>query len=250
LAFTLSRWKNILFTAYLYQMSQFFPDFIKKAILDKARQALPDGYDVATHFTPSYKPWEQRMCLVPDADLFEAIKSGRASVVTGQIETFTASGIQLKSGEILEADVVVTATGLVMQAFGGISLSVDGRHVDPAKTLSYKGVMFSGIPNLAAVFGYINASWTLKADLICNYVCRLLNHMDREGMRQVTPTSGDESAVAPFVENFSSGYMRRALDAWPKQGAKAPWRVYQNYFRDILHLRWKSVADRSLQFTK
>jgi monooxygenase len=250
LAFTLSRWKNILFTAYLYQISQWFPNFIKKAILDKAREALPAGYDVATHFTPRYKPWEQRMCLVPDADLFESIKSGRASVVTGQIETFVSSGIRLKSGEVLEADLVVTATGLVMEAFGGVALSVDGRPVDLPATLSYKGVMFSGIPNMAAVFGYINASWTLKADLICSYVCRLLNHMDRKGLRQVVPVSGDERAVAPFVENFSSGYMQRALAAWPKQGASAPWRVYQNYFRDIVQLRWRSVADRGLEFSK
>jgi monooxygenase len=230
-------------------MTQRFPDFMKKAILDKVREHLP-AEEVDRHFTPSYKPWEQRMCLVPDADLFHAVRSGKASVVTGQIESFTSSGIRLKSGELLEADLVVTATGLVMQAFGGIRLSVDGRAVDPAQMLSYKGVMFSGVPNLAAVFGYINASWTLKADLICSYVCRILNHMDRAGMRQVMPVSGDEKPAAPFVENFSSGYMQRALALWPKQGAKSPWRVYQNYFRDILHLRWKSVADSSLQFTK
>jgi cation diffusion facilitator CzcD-associated flavoprotein CzcO len=250
LAYTLSRWKNILFTAYFYQLSQVAPNFVKKAILDKVRAALPAGYDVATHFTPSYKPWEQRMCLVPDADLFECIQAGRASVVTGHIETIAANGVVLKSGELLEADIIVTATGLVMQAFGGVALTVDGRPVELPSTLSYKGVMFSGIPNLAAVFGYINASWTLKADLICSYVCRLLNHMDRNGFRQVTPARGEEQPVAPFVENFSSGYMQRTLAAWPKQGAKAPWRVYQNYFRDILHLRWKPVNDRALQFSK
>ena len=249
LAYTLSRWKNILFTAYLYQVSQRFPNYMKKAILDKVREELPAGYDMATHFTPSYKPWEQRMCLVPDADMFHAIKSGRASVVTDQIETFTETGIRLKSGKTLEADIIVTATGLVMQAFGGIELFVDGRSVDISKTLSYKGVMLSGLPNLAGVFGYINASWTLKADLICNYVCRLLNFMDSKGARQVTPKSGDETPVAPFVENFSSGYMQRAMASWPKQGKKSPWRVYQNYFRDIFNLKWKSIDDRALEFS-
>ena len=249
LAYRLSRWKNILFTACLYQVSQLFPNFMKKTLLDQVRQELPQGYDVATHFTPSYKPWEQRMCLVPDADMFAAIKSGKASVVTDQIETFIETGVLLKSGKTLEADVIVTATGLVMQGFGGIELSVDGRMVEPAKTLTYKGVMFSGIPNFAVVFGYINASWTLKADLICNYVCRLLNHMDGKGARKVVPNCGDETPIAPFVENFSSGYMKRALESWPKQGRRGPWRVYQNYFRDIIALKWKPVADAGLEFS-
>ena len=189
------------------------------------------------------------MCLVPDSDFFRAIRSGRASVVTDQIETFTETGLRLKSGKLLEADIVITATGLVMQAFGGMAISVDGRAVDLSKTLSYRGVMFSGLPNLAVVFGYINASWTLKADLVCNYVCRLLNVMDLKGMRQVTPQSGDETGVAPFVENFTSGYMQRALASWPKQGGKAPWRVYQNYFRDLVQLKWTSVDDGALQFS-
>ena len=249
LAYRLSRWKNILFTAYLYQVSQRFPDFMKKTILEKVTHELPADYDVATHFTPSYKPWEQRMCLVPDADMFRAIKSGRASVVTDQIETFTETGIQLKSGQTLDADVIVTATGLVMQAFGGIEPSVDNRAIDLGQTLAYKGVLFSGLPNLAVVFGYINASWTLKADLICNYVCRLLNFMDSKGMRQVTPNSGDETPVAPFVENFSSGYMQRALERWPKQGRKGPWRVHQNYFRDFIGLKLASVDDGALEFS-
>ena len=166
-AYKLSRWKNVGFMMYIYQFSQRFPNFMKKGLIKKASEQLGPDYDVQTHFTPRYKPWEQRMCLVPDGDMFQAIKSNRASVVTGQIETFTAKGILLKSGQELEADIVVTATGLVMQAFGGIELSVDGRPVDIGQTLAYKGVMISGVPNLAAVFGYINASWTLKADLIC-----------------------------------------------------------------------------------
>jgi cation diffusion facilitator CzcD-associated flavoprotein CzcO len=181
--------------------------------------------------------------------MFQAIKSGRASVVTDRIETFTEKGIQLKSGKELEADIVVTATGLVMQAFGGAELSVDGRSVDPGKTLAYKGVMMSGVPNLASVFGYINASWTLKADLICTYVCRLLNFMDRKGVRQVTPQKRDETAAAPFVEKFTPGYMERALASWPKQGSKPPWRVYQNYIRDAISLKWSPVANDALEFS-
>jgi monooxygenase len=189
------------------------------------------------------------MCLIPDADMFEAIKSRRASVVTDHIETFTEKGILLKSGKELEADIIVTATGLAMQAFGGMELTVDKQRVDPGQVLAYKGVMMSGVPNFASVFGYINASWTLKADLICNYVCRLLNFMDRNGLRQVTPNPLGESAVAPFVENFSSGYIQRALASWPKQGQKKPWRVYQNYFRDTVSLKWTRVDDEALEFS-
>ncbi len=181
--------------------------------------------------------------------MFEAIKSGRASIVTDQIETFTETGIRLKSGRELEADIIVTATGLVMQAFGGIHLEVDGKKIDLSQTLSYKGVMVSGVPNLASVFGYINASWTLKADLICAWMCRLLNAMDHKGVRQVTPQKGDESAVAPFVQNFNSGCMERALGSWPKQGATAPWRVNQNYFQDTLSLKWSSLDDGALKFS-
>jgi cation diffusion facilitator CzcD-associated flavoprotein CzcO len=248
-AYKLSRWKNVSFMTYIYQFSQRFPMVVKRKILKQVREHLGPDYDVDTHFAPRYKPWEQRMCLVPDADMFEAIKSGRASVVTDQIETFTEKGILLKSGKELEADIIVTATGLVMQAFGGAELSVDGRRVDLGRTLAYKGVMISGVPNVASVFGYINASWTLKADLICNYVCRLLNFMDRKGMRQVTPKSHGETAVAPFVEKFTPGYIQRALENWPKQGTKAPWRVYQNYIRDTFALKWSALDDGALEFS-
>jgi len=248
-AYRLSRWKNVGFMTYIYQLSQRFPNFVKRGIIKKAGKQLGTDFDVDTHFTPRYRPWEQRMCLIPDADMFEAIKSGRASVVTDQIETFTERGIQLKSGKELEADIIVTATGLAMQSFGGMELSVDKQRVDVGQVLAYKGVMMSGVPNFASVFGYINASWTLKADLICNYVCRILNFMDRKGVRQVTPNPVGESAVAPFVENFSSGYIQRALASWPKQGRNKPWRVYQNYFRDTISLKWTRVDDEGLEFS-
>jgi cation diffusion facilitator CzcD-associated flavoprotein CzcO len=248
-AYRLSRWKNVGLMMYVYQLAQRYPNFVKTGLIKKVQQELGPGYDVATNFTPSYHPWEQRLCLVPDSDLFQAIKSGRASVVTGHIETFTEKGIRLESGRELEADIVVTATGLVLQAFGGEELSVDGRTVELGKTLAYKGVMLSGVPNLASVFGYINASWTLKADLICAYVCRLLNFMDKKGVRQVTPTNRDQTPAAPFVEKFTPGYMERALENWPKQGSKPPWRVYQNYFRDTISLKWSPVDNRALEFS-
>lgn len=248
-AYRLSRWKNVGFMTYIYQLSQRFPNFVKKRLIRKARKRLGTDFDVDTHFTPRYRPWEQRMCLIPDADMFVAIKSGRAGVVTDEIETFTEHGILLKSGKELEADIIVTATGLAMQAFGGMELTVDKQRVDPGQVLAYKGVMISGVPNFASVFGYINASWTLKADLICSYVCRLLNFMDRKGVRQVTPRPVDESAAAPFIENFTPGYMKRALASWPKQGQKKPWRVYQNYLRDTITLKWTRVDDEGLEFS-
>ena len=248
-AYKISRWKNVAYMLYVYQLAQLFPNFVKAGIIKKISEELGPHYDVATHFTPRYNPWQQRLCLVPDGDLFQAIKHGRASVVTGQIERFTETGIRLQSGEELQADIVVTATGLVLQTLGGADLEVNGRSVDLGKTLAYKGVMLSGVPNLAAVFGYINASWTLKADLICTYVCRLLNLMDKKGVRQVTPRSGHEAAVAPFIEKFNPGYMERAVASWPKQGSKAPWRVYQNYIRDICSLKWSPVDNKALEFS-
>ncbi len=248
-AYRLSRWKNVAFVTLVYQFSQRFPNFVKNGLIRQVRSHLGPDYDVATHFTPRYKPWEQRMCLVPDSDMFLALKSGRASVVTDQIETITEKGILLRSGRELEADILVTATGLVLEAFGGIELEVDGNRIDVSKALAYKGVMYSGVPNLASVFGYINASWTLKADLICNYVCRLLNLMDRKRVRQVTPRAGEETAAEMFVEKFTPGYFMRGLAKWPKQGSKAPWRVNQNYFRDAVALKWSSIDDSALEFS-
>ena len=248
-AYRICRWKNAAYLMYVYQLAQRFPNFVRTGIIKKISKELGPEYDVGTHFTPRYNPWQQRLCLVPDGDLFKAIKTGRASVVTGQIERFTEKGIRLQSGDALQADIVVTATGLVLQAFGGADLEVDGHKVDLGKTLAYKGVMLSGVPNAASVFGYINASWTLKADLICGYVCRLLNLMDQKGARQVTPRSGHEAAVAPFVQNFTSGYVQRAIASWPKQGSKPPWRVYQNYLRDVWTLKWSSVDNEALEFS-
>jgi cation diffusion facilitator CzcD-associated flavoprotein CzcO len=204
---------------------------------------------VATHFNPRYNPWEQRLCVAPDGDFFHAIKTGRASIVTAEIESFTEAGIHLKSGKHLDADIIVTATGLVLEQFGGAELWVDGRRVDPGRALSYMGLMLSGVPNFASVFGYVNASWTLKADLICAYVCRLLNFMDARGVRQVTPVSGDEVAVAPFVQRFMPGYIERGLANCPKQGSKAPWRVHQNYIRDLISLKWTPFDNGSLRFS-
>jgi cation diffusion facilitator CzcD-associated flavoprotein CzcO len=248
-AYKLSRWKNVAFMTLFYRVSMRYPNFVKNALINGVRKKLGTDCDVATDFTPRYNPWQQRLCLVPDADFFEAIKANRASVVTDQIDTFTEKGILLKSGKALEADIIVTATGLMMQAFGGIDFAVDGQRVDPGQALSYKGVMMSGVPNFASVFGYINASWTLKADLICTYVCRLLNSMDKKGMRQATPVAGDEKPTATFVENFTPGYIQRALAGWPKQGSKPPWRVYQNYFRDAIMLKWSSVDDGVMEFS-
>jgi monooxygenase len=248
-AYRLSRWKNLGYTMYLYQLARRRPALAKAAILKMVRQHLGEDFDVATHFSPRYNPWEQRLCLAPDADFFQAIRSGAASVVTAEIDSFTEDGIRLQSGVELEADIVVTATGLVLQLYGGIDLVVDGQAVDPGERLSYKGLMLAGVPNFAFVFGYINASWTLKADLICAYVCRLLNTMDRKGVRQVTPRSGALAPAAPWVEHFSPGYIQRGADNWPKQGAGTPWRVHQNYLRDIFSLGWSRVDHNALEFS-
>jgi len=214
------------------------------------RQMLGPDYDVDTHFTPRYNPWDQRLCLVPDADLFRAIRKKKVSVVTDHIETFTEKGIKLKSGAELEADIVVMATGLALQPLGGARLVVDGRPVEPPKTLIYKGMMYSDVPNLASVFGYTNASWTLKADLVCEYVCRLLNHMERKGFRQCTPHNDDPTVTEEPWVNFSSGYIQRALAHQPKQGSKRPWKLYQNYVLDLLTLRYGSVKDRAMRFAR
>ena len=237
------RWKNVLLTHLSFVLSRKNPDFVKKGIRKGVIEALPEGYDVDTHFRPRYNPWEQRLCLVPDGDLFEAISTGAADVVTDTIDAFTATGIRLASGAELPADIVVTATGLNLQFLGGVTLAVDGTPVTPGRTVLYKGIMLCGVPNLAETFGYTNASWTLKADLTAEYVCRLLDTMDACGMRQATPTAPDPSApTEPFID-FSSGYVTRAVDDLPRQGATAPWRLHQNYLRDTWLLRHGPVVD-------
>lgn len=250
LAYLLTRWKNVLFGMLFFQLSRRRPDMIKKLIFNGVRKALGPDYDIGTHFTPRYNPWDQRLCLVPNGDLFEAIKAGRVDVVTDQIETFTEKGLALRSGRELEADVVVTATGLNLQLLGGMQLSVDGRAVDLADSLNYKGMMFSDVPNMASSFGYTNASWTLKCDLTCEYVCRLLNHMDKHGYRQCTPRNLDPSlAEEPWID-FSSGYVQRSLHKLPKQGSRLPWKLHQNYAFDIMMLRYGRVDDGVMEFQR
>ncbi len=249
LAYSLVRWRNVLFGMWFFRLARNKPAAVKKNIIDMVRQALGPDYDVETHFTPRYNPWDQRLCLVPDADLFTALKDGTASVVTDHIETFDETGIQLTSGQHLDADVIVTATGLVLQVMNGLTLTVDGQAVDPGQTLSYKGMMYEGVPNLASAFGYTNASWTLKCDLTCEYVCRLLNQMARTGLRQVTPRNSDpEIERQPWLD-FSSGYVARAMEKFPKQGSKAPWRLHQNYALDLMSLRYAKLEDGALAFS-
>jgi cation diffusion facilitator CzcD-associated flavoprotein CzcO len=202
------------------------------------------------HFTPRYNPWDQRLCLVPDGDLFKAIREGKASVVTDEIETFTETGIRLRSGKELQADIVVTATGLVMKLLGGMELVVDGKSVNPGTTLSYKGMMLSDVPNLATTFGYTNASWTLKADLVSEYLCRVLKKMDRGGYAYCMPRNRDASVIPDGTPPLSSGYMQRGKDVLPRQGSKRPWKLYQNYAKDMLALRFGTVDDGVLIFTR
>jgi monooxygenase len=248
-AYPIVRWKNVLITMLSFQLSRRRPRLMKRIIRKGIERQLPPGYDVDRHFKPSYDPWDQRLCLVPNGDLFDAVSAGRASVVTDRIETFTETGLKLASGAELEADLIVSATGLNLLALGGLQMAVDGRDVTLSETMSYKGMMLSGVPNLAFALGYTNASWTLKCDLTCEYVCRLLNHMDERGYRQCTPHNRDPSvSELPFID-FSSGYVLRSIDQFPKQGSKAPWRLRQNYPLDILNLRLGSIEDGAMEFS-
>ncbi len=243
------RTRNILLSMYFYRAARARPEAAKRRLVGLARQQLPPGYDVETHFTPRYKPWDQRVCLVPDGDLFRAIRDGRADVVTDTIERFTPDGIRLASGRALAADIVVSATGLKLVVFGDIRIEVDGEVVEPARTMSYKGMMLSDVPNAAFVVGYTNASWTLKADLVSGHVCRLLNFMRRRGYTKVTPERSGDVAETSFLD-FTSGYVERAAAILPKQGDRAPWRLHQNYVRDVLLLRYGTVRDRALRFSR
>ena len=249
LAYHLIRWRNVFWGMFFFQLSRRKPAKVKRLILRGVKAALGPDYDVDTHFTPRYNPWDQRLCLVPDGDLFNAIREQRAAVVTNEIDIFTKNGIRLKDGSELEADLIVTATGLVMQLMGGLEVSVDGRTVDFAKTLNYKGMMFSDVPNLASSFGYTNASWTLKCDLTCEYICRLINYMDRHGYKQCMPHNVDPSITELPWLDFSSGYVQRAVAKMPKQGSKRPWRLYQNYALDIVSLRFGKVDDGVMRYS-
>ena len=248
LAYQIVRWKNVLRGMYIYRLCKRDPERIKRLIVGGVRMELGPDYDVAKHFTPRYKPWDQRVCLVPDGDLFGAIKAGRASVFTDEIETFTEDGIRLKGGETLAADLIVPATGLQLQPVGGLELSVDGKPVELPKTMSYKGMMYSDVPNLASAVGYTNASWTLKCDLTCAYVCRMLNLMDAKGYRQATPRRTDPTVTPEPWVDFSSGYVVRAEKLFPKQGSKRPWRLYQNYALDILSLQFGKLEDGVMEY--
>jgi cation diffusion facilitator CzcD-associated flavoprotein CzcO len=246
-AYTAVRWKNVLIQSLFYQLSRRRPELIKRWIRKGVERSLPPGYDVDRHFKPKYNPWDQRMCLVPDGDLFRAIREGGASVVTDTIARFTEGGIALESGEELEADVIVTATGLNLLFLGGMSLTVDGEEVDVPSRMTYKGMMLSGVPNMAFTVGYTNASWTLKADLTSEYVCRLLGHMDAHGYRRCMPEADPSVAEQPLLD-FTSGYVQRSLDQFPKQGSKEPWKLRQNYVLDIRTIRRGAIDDGAMRF--
>ncbi|HQT87039.1 MAG TPA: NAD(P)/FAD-dependent oxidoreductase [Acidiphilium sp.] len=250
LAYSLARWRNVLLTMFFYQLARRRPAKVKENLIALARQQLGGAVDVETHFRPRYNPWDQRLCLVPDGDLFRVLKAGTASVVTDQIECFTETGILTKSGTNLQADIIVTATGLKLKLLSGLELFVDDKRIDLAKTMNYKGMMNSDIPNMASSFGYTNASWTLKSDLTAAYVCRLLNYMDQQGYAQSTPRRTDPSvSEEPFLD-FTSGYVQRAIDQLPKQGSKKPWKLYQNYILDLITLRFGPVNDGTMEFVR
>jgi monooxygenase len=249
-AHTLLKWKNVLMQMASFQLSRRRPELAKKLIRKGVERRLPPGYDIDAHFKPPYDPWDQRMCLVPDGDLFEAISAGRASVVTDTIETFTEDGLLLASGEALEADLIVTATGINLLPLGGIELEVDGREIRLPETMAYKGMMLEDVPNLAISIGYTNASWTLKCDLTCEYVCRLLNHMDERGYAYCTPRNRDPSVEPEPMIDFSSGYVQRSIASFPKQGSRRPWRLYQNYAKDIVALRHAPLDDEAMEFSR
>ena len=243
----LVRWKNILLTIHFYGKARRKPAFVSRRIQEEIGKALPAGYDVKRDFSPPYNPWDQRLCLVPDGDLFAAMRSGKVSIVTGTIERFTPERLELSTGETLKTDIVITATGLNMKLAGGIDLTVDGDPVHLPDRYIYKGMMLSGVPNLFLSFGYANASWTLRSDLTARSVCRLLNHMNRRGQSTCTPRGRDGMGRRPVIE-FSSGYVARAQKLLPSQGDVHPWRVEQNYVRDLASMVF-SPADEELEFT-
>ncbi|TDC56853.1 NAD(P)/FAD-dependent oxidoreductase [Actinomadura sp. KC345] len=249
LAHAVVRGKNVSLITLAYRAARYAPRLTRAVIKARAARLLPSDYDVDRHFTPRYAPWEQRVCFVPDGDLFTALRERRASIVTDRIETFTERGIRLASGTELHADVIVAATGLNVRLLGGARIVVDGRPIDPAQAIGYKAMMLSGVPNLSFAIGYTNASWTLKCDLVARYLCRLINHMDAHGHRQCTPLAPDRSQpTVPFVE-LTSGYIQRSLRLLPRQGTKRPWRIHGNYLRDRLLYRYGRLDDAGIAFT-
>jgi len=246
-AYVLARWKNVLMATFFYNLARNRPELFKRMVAKGVRRELGEEYD-SKHFTPTYNPWDQRLCFAPDSDFFLAMRERRVSVVTDYIETFTEAGIVLKSGQQLDADIIVTATGLVFKLISGMQLMVDGAPVHLPKTLVYKGMMFSDVPNLALAIGYTNASWTLKCDLTSEYVCRLLNHMDHHGYAMCTPRVNDASIGEEPVIDFTSGYVVRALPMLPRQGSKTPWRLHQNYMKDLSMMRYGRVDDGTMEF--
>ncbi len=243
MAYDLVRWKNVTMGMWFYNQTRKNPAKVRSALLSRLAKLLPQGYDMATHFNPKYNPWDQRLCLVPDADLFDAIKAGTADIATDTITRFEADGIRLASGDLLKADIIVAATGLKLEALGGMAVSVDGVPHRIGDSLAYKGMMFSGIPNLAVSFGYINASWTLRSDLIAEYVGRLLNHMKATGTEIATPTPGADVQPERLAMDLSSGYVQRGADALPKSGTRAPWMVTASYKHDRKELREGDLGD-------
>ena len=248
MVYRLARTRNVGLQMMFYRLSKNKPEVAKRFLLQMVRRQLGKNADMS-HFTPKYNPWDERVCAVPDGDLFKVIRQGKASVVTDHIDTFTKTGIRLKSGQELQADMIITATGLNLQLLGGMKVQVDGKPFEMTETLNYRGVMFKDLPNLAMIFGYTNASWTLKADLSSEYICRLLKHMDKHGLRQCTPRNYDSSlAIEPFL-GLASGYIQRAKNVLPKQGNKAPWKLYQNYALDLANLRFSKLEDGAMTFS-
>jgi monooxygenase len=249
-AYVLNRWKSILFQFAQYTISRRFPNFMRKQLMTMAQRRLPKGYDVQKHFGPRYNPWDERLCLAPNGDLFKTIRHGKADVVTDTIERFTKTGIKLASGEELVADIIVTATGLNLQLFGGAAIMRNGEPISLHDTMAYKGMMLTHMPNMAFTIGYTNASWTLKADLVSEFFCRVLNYMDAKGFDTVEPQHpGNKVDERPLMD-FTPGYVLRALDYLPKAGHVEPWRLKQNYFLDLRLIRRGKVEDEALKFTK
>jgi cation diffusion facilitator CzcD-associated flavoprotein CzcO len=246
-AYRLIRWKNILGSTLLFQFTRRRPQAARRWLVRQAQRWLGPEFE-SRHLEPAYDPWDQRLCIAPDADLFRAVRSGKASVVTDRIAAFTPGGLRLESGAELPADIVVTATGLKLKMLGGVPLTVDGRAVDVAQTLSYKGMMLGGVPNLAWSMGYTNASWTLKCELIARQVCRILNHMRDARLDVCMPVPGTDAGELRPALDLSSGYVQRAAGVLPRQGSRKPWRIHQNYLRDFISLRLAPLSDGALRF--